>query len=124
VGQADSELVEDDAPVVAEPAEVDIAMEVAVGLPALMLMLLLVPTLTLLLIPMLMLIDPIVPIDDVLEGGGAYVLTLLLMAMDPIVPIDDVLEGGGAYDTIYAPTAPGTLVVPVTEFRSVQFVPI
>ena len=50
-------------------------------------------------------------------------LMLLLILMVPIVPIDDVPEGLGANEAMFAPTAPGTLLVPVTELSSVQFVP-
>lgn len=43
-----------------------------------------------------------------------------LLEPDVGAGIEDEL---GEYDTMDAPTAPGTLVVPETELSSVQFVP-
>ncbi len=43
--------------------------------------------------------------------------------LDPNMDGEIEAELGDKYDTMDAPTAPGTLVVPETELSSVQFVP-
>lgn len=64
-----------------------------------------------------------IAIEDVVGLSALMLmLMLLLILVDSIVPIDDVPEEGGANDTMFPLTAPGTLMLPVTELRSVQLV--